>query len=461
MPEVFVPWGNEQKKLTLPDQWTVQQVASPELRKAPADWPDRVAMALGQPGTGLPLSKLLQARPSGRIVLLLEDMTRHSPLQLILPIVLREIEHAGVSRDRLEIFFSTGMHPAMTPEQVVEKIGPEAAGITWRSNPWKDKKAYVRIGQAGKVEVSIDRGVADADLRIIISSVSPHLQAGFGGGYKMFLPGCASIETIRSLHRQGLGRSPRQMVGLDSASNAMRKVIDQAGEMIDARHGKTFAMQYLLDDTDMPSFVAAGEVIPTQQMLAKQCSVACGVLAAPPADVLIANAHPRDFDLWQTFKCIPNTMWAARPNGVIICISRCEAGMNGIKPPPWPVSPRWTRRIVRALGSEAISSMLTRWVPQLAGDAAFFVRLALQTIHRNTIFMVSPALCAGGGVFPGIELFETPEQAFQAAQELLGKGPQRVTVFPSGGVTFPVPQASRILSGGAGVLGAVTGGSEQ
>ena len=216
----------------------------------------------------------------------------------------------------------------------------------------------------------------------------------------------------------------------------MRSAIDAAGAMMDAC-GRSFAVQYLLDDRDMPAFIAAGEPMPTQRMVAKQCSVTCGIVTSEPADVLIVNAHPRDSDLWQAFKCIPNTRWAARPNGVIICLARCEGGTEGMNVPRWPLSPFWVRRVVRAVGPNAVYSLLTRLVPSIAGDAAFFVRLAAQSIHRNPILMVSPALHAAGVKFPGLSLLPTGEDAVAAAQHLLGAGQQRVIVFPAGGTTFP------------------------
>ena len=61
------------------------------------------------------------------------------------------------------------------------------------------------------------------------------------------------------------------------------------------------------------------------------------------------------------------------------------------------VSAAWMRRIVRWLGPETLSSLVTRLVPRLAGDAAFFVSMATQTLHRNPIVHVSPILHATGG----------------------------------------------------------------
>jgi nickel-dependent lactate racemase len=437
MPDLHVPWL-DRDTIHLPETWKVQQVARPSIRPAGEDWRDRIAVSLSQPDSGPPLSRLLSARPGARVVLLVEDATRHSPLPDILDILLRELTHARVSEDRVEVFFCTGMHPAMSDEQARQKLGHWADRLRWRSNPWSDETRYRRLGRVGRMDVYIDRAVADADLRIVVSSVSPHLQAGFGGGAKMFLPGAASLETIRSLHRLGIGRRFRQLVGTDASTNPMRSAIDAGAELIDRAHGVTFALQYVLDTDDKPAVIGAGRLLPTQQMLAKQCSVSYGVAVDEPADIVIANAAPRDYDLWQSFKAIANTLWAVRRHGVIVCLSACPHGREGMDVPRWPLSPAATRRVVQTLGPTALASMLTRFVPSLSGDAAFFVRLALQVLHRNPIVLVSPPLAEAGG-FPGLPIYAELADGIEAAGRLLGDGPQRVVGFPAGGVTYPVP----------------------
>jgi len=439
MPDISVPWGGEELPIPLPGHWKIQQIAKPELRPAEENWTERLAVAISQPGTGLPLAKLLAARRSGRIELIVEDITRQSPLPAILDVVMREIRHAGIRDEQIEIFFATGMHHPITAERAAQKLGEAVKGISWRCNPWHNKSAYVSLGRIEKMEVWIDRRVAEADLRIVVSSVNPHLQAGFGGGYKMLFPGCAHLETIGALHRLGAHRSPRQLVGTEPESNPMRRAIDARGQLVDQAHGTTFTVQYLLDDAHLPTFIAAGQPIPTHRMVAKQCAVSCGIVIEGPADVLIVNAHPLDFDLWQSFKCIANTRWAVRPGGAIICLTRCEVGLGGMKVPRWPLGPRWTRRVLSWMGPEALSSLVTRLVPRLAGDAAFFVRMALQTLHRNPVFVASPALYQTAGKFPGIDLYGEAQEAIAAADRMLGQAQQRVIVFPSGGMSYPVP----------------------
>ena len=439
MPQTSVPWGQGSLDIALPQHWRLQQVAEPDLRPATDDWPDRLARALNQSGDGHSLPALLAGVRQGRVAIIVEDLTRHSPLTEILPVLFREIRHAGIDDNQMEIVFANGMHPPLTDDEAAEKLGDCCKDIAWRCNQYNDAEAYVALGEVAGVEILVDRGVAEADLRIIVSSVSPHLQAGFGGGYKMIFPGCANIETIRGLHRKGLGRKPRQMVGTDVFANPMRRAIDAAGAALDENHGTTVAVQYILDENNLPAIVAAGEVLATHRMMAKQSAVASGVVIREPADVLIANAFPRDFDLWQSFKCIANTRYAARPNGVIICLTHCPAALGGMKVPHWPLSPAWSRRIIKWLGASSIFSLLTRLVPSLAGDAAFFVRMGLQAAERNPMFIVSPTLYETGARFPCLELFATVEDAIAAADALLGDTPQRVVVFPHGGTTYPVP----------------------
>jgi nickel-dependent lactate racemase len=424
----------------LPEGWVIRQTATPALRPAPENWTERLARSLSRPDSGPPLGELLRQHRDGSICLLVEDITRHSPVEDLLSVLLKEFRHAGVGEDRVDLLFATGMHPPMTADQAAEKLGRWRDRLAWRSNPWSDPRAYTRVGRVGSLDVDLDRRAADADLRIVLSSVSPHLQAGFGGGWKMFLPGAASLETIRTLHRLGIGRMPRQLVGTGPDRNAMRSAIDAGGRLLDRRHGRTVAVQYLLDERDLPSYIVTGDPDLTQASLTKQCSVACGVLVPNPADVLLVDAAPRDFDLWQSFKGVANTRYAARPGGVIICRSRCPAGYHGMSPPRWGLSPAWTRRVIRTLGPETLGSLLPRLVPALAGDAAFFVRLALRAIHRNPILMVSPTLHEQGS-FPGLAICPELDQALQTARRIVGPGPQRVVAFPRAGVTYPVPQA--------------------
>ncbi|MFW6155273.1 MAG: lactate racemase domain-containing protein, partial [Planctomycetota bacterium] len=291
MAPLSVPWGDGALELPLPDHWTVAQVAHPSLPKAPADWPDRLARSLNRPEGSQSLSAVLAALPShGRIVLVLEDVTRHSPLTRILPIIVRELDHAGIADGQVEILFASGVHPAMTVRDAVRKIGPLAERFAWRCNNAHDTGAHARIGEvlhcsgSRRVPIYVDRRLAQADLRIVVTAVTPHVQAGFGGGAKMFVPGCAALETISRVHLTGM-LSPQlaPAVGTESGANPMRRMIDAAGDLVDRGGGRTFAVQYILDADNRPAAMASGNLRLGQQMLAKQCAAAMGIVIDAPA----------------------------------------------------------------------------------------------------------------------------------------------------------------------------------
>ena len=444
MAEITIPWGPETLTIQLPADWTVVQTATASIPRAGEDWPDRLAAALTRPEGLPPLDKMLAARTGGRICLIVEDLTRHSPLPMILAIIFRELDHARVPRENVEIVFATGLHTPMTPAEAAAKIGPELArSVRWRCNPYAERKAQVRLGRVrvphiGSVDVMVDRGVAGADLRILVSSVSPHLQAGFGGGYKMLVPGCAALETIRQLHLCGVPRRAAQQVGQAHAANGMRQLIDLSGQAIDRAGGATFGVQYVLDASDQVTAIAVGDVIACQRLLAKTASAGYGSVVEAPADVVITNASPRDFDLWQSLKSVVNTSWAVRNNGVQICVSRCPAGANKMPVTDLPFSQRFVRGVLRFIGAEALASLVTRLIPSFGGERAFFIRLALQTIQRHAVLIVSPKLAEEQVRMVGMPVFANMQAAFAEVEKELGKGPKRVIVFPTGGVSYPI-----------------------
>jgi nickel-dependent lactate racemase len=292
-------------------------------------------------------------------------------------------------------------------------------------------------GVRGSVPLAVDRRLVEADLRIVVAGASPHLQAGFGGGEKMFVPGCASLETIARLHNLGLPRIARPLVGEGNDTNPMRRLIDAAGRRIAECAGETFAVQYLLDADDQPTDLTAGRLARGQRMLAKKCAASAGVMVDQPADIVIANAAPRDFDLWQSFKCIANTCWAARENGVLVVLARCPGGLN-MPSPSAPISPRWLRRIIRLLGARSLAGLFNRLASGAHGETQFFVRLALETLERTPILLYSPQLAGEGVRFPGLPIFGDLEAVWAEAETLLGDRGRRAVCFPLGGASYPV-----------------------
>ena len=441
---VRVPWGADQLDLRMPPDWPVFQ-ANPAAFDPP-DLPlaEMVAASLAQP-VGLPplrqIARDLARQPASRIAIVVDDNTRHTPAADVLPVVL---DHLGagsaIPDDRIEIHFAGGMHTPMAREQMAEKIGaPLLARFACHNNPARDPVQYRYLGRSRhNTPVYVSTRVADANLRILIGSVSAHLQAGFAGGYKLLFPGMASVATIKKLHLRGT-ETFRQLIGLPAERNPMRQEIDRLGEFLD---GVTFNVQLLLDAANRPLAAAAGEPVASQRRVAEQAARRFGVAIPGQADLLVANSFPREYDLWQCFKCIANTLFAARDGGVIVALMKADKGANGMNLPKWTVSRGVIRWLLRIVGSNGLISLLGRLVPQVNDEAKFFARFCMGTIRRNDVLIYSPTLAAEGVRFPGLEIYDNLDRVWVRAGQLLGSSRPRVTVFGNGGVCYPLANGS-------------------
>ena len=71
-------------------------------------------------------------------------------------------------------------------------------GSIWAS--WDDD-AHVFLGTSSNgIPAWIKREVAEADVRIGLGTVIPHMDAGFSGGAKIILPGVCNSLTVDAFH---------------------------------------------------------------------------------------------------------------------------------------------------------------------------------------------------------------------------------------------------------------------
>ena len=71
--------------------------------------------------------------------------------------------------------------------------------------------------------------IEKVDILIGISSIRPHMDAGFSGGNKIILPGIASKKTIDSNHKMML--SPNSKICI-LEGNPVRKDIDETEKLV-------------------------------------------------------------------------------------------------------------------------------------------------------------------------------------------------------------------------------------
>ena len=155
------------------------------------------------------------------MAIVVDDPSRWTPVREALPIVLGRLHAAGVRAEDVTISVGVGRHHAVDATAMRRRVGDAvAAGYRCFSPPVDDLAAYVDLGTTPRgIPVRVFRPVAEADLRILIGSVLPHLQAGFGGGYKLIFPGTSHRTTLGRPAPSGLGRAgdAGRLLGGDAA----------------------------------------------------------------------------------------------------------------------------------------------------------------------------------------------------------------------------------------------------
>ncbi|AMV35937.1 lactate racemase domain-containing protein [Planctomyces sp. SH-PL62] len=280
---IEAPWGDGGTLgLRLPPDWNVgrESVVEPDLRGPTDDYPAALAGALDAPRDSPRLED--RVRPGSKVAIVVDDPSRWTPVREALPMVLARLHAAGVAAEDVTISVGVGRHHAVDDAAMRRRLG-EGPASSYRcySPPVDDLSAYVDLGTTARgVPVRVFRPVAEADLRVLIGSVLPHLQAGFGGGYKLIFPGTSHRTTLGALHRQGLSRDSDAglLLGGLAAENPMRQAVNEAAGLL----GPCFSVSHLIGAPGMIFRACAGRPESVQDALAEEARTRFQAPPAPP-----------------------------------------------------------------------------------------------------------------------------------------------------------------------------------
>jgi hypothetical protein len=444
-PVIPVPWGPDGSlDLRLPAAWPVAgasiEVIWPDLSGPLADYATALERALDSPVAAARLEH--QVSRGTTVAIVVDDPSRWTPVREALPIILRRLHAAGTGTEDVTISIGVGRHQAVGAEAMHRRLGSSIAA-TYRcfSPPVDDLSAYVELGQTQEgVPVRVFRPVAAADLRILVSSVLPHLQAGFGGGYKLIFPGTSHRTTLGALHRQGLDvqSNAAGLLGGDAADNPMRQAIHAAAE----RLGPCWSISHLVGGLGQVFRVVAGHPARVQDLLAAEAKRRFQAPAAAPADLIVAGNHPWPGDPMQSFKVLFHHRAASRSGGVL-------AGLFWTDPDEidrsLPIAVlRWIAA-TRTPGGWAIRRLLPlaqRISTATCSPGAFMLRWARELVVDRTVLVYAPPLFDRVGPRLGpVRLFADQAALWRAAAAALDHGDRpgetfRLRVFPQGGLTY-------------------------
>jgi len=409
---VELPFGHSQLAVSVPAS-NLLGVFVPRETEAVTDEMSVVRGALENP-IGLPRLRNL-ARPGQRVVIVTSDGTRPCPSERLLPPVLDELTAEGVSERDITVVIGLGLHRPMTEDELQAVVGTEVYRRVRVVN--HDAKDTIRVGVTSfGTPVEIFRPVVEADFRVCLGNLEFHYFAGYSGGAKAILPGCASDATVTANHAMMV--RPEAKAGR-LAGNPVRADLEEGAAMV----GVDFILNVVVDGKHRIVGAVAGDVTAAHRagcdMVAQR-----GVVAIPAlADIVLVSAggYPKDVNLYQAQKALDNAAYAVKPGGVIILAAECGEGCGNRMFEQWMTQGDTPPQLLERIQQRFV----------LGGHKAAAIALVSR---KARVFLVSSSL--GHIPLAGMEHHATVGTALAAALEALGSGVQ-VIVLPGGGSVLP------------------------
>jgi nickel-dependent lactate racemase len=318
-----VPNGRRLVEFDIPDWVDVAVVECNELPTV-ADEERAIREAVWNPIGSVRLSEMV--RPGQKAAIVVTDITRKLPEDIIVPILIDELVAGGIRADDITAVVATGTHRPNTSEELADMFGQDTVSKIRFVNhdPW-DRRRLVELGKSRRgIPLSVNKEVAEADVRISTGVIETHLFAGYSGGVKSIAVGVAGEATIGATHNFEMLSQTRLGV---IEGNAFREFLTEAASAV----GLDFIVNVV--QTGKKELVRAVAGHPVQAFLegVKTARALYEVEIDQAGDVVVAGVgYPKNRDLYQATRAANTSVFGPRPvvraGGTLIIPASCEDG---------------------------------------------------------------------------------------------------------------------------------------
>ncbi len=321
---VRLEYGRAGLEVELPDERVVRSLAYQDARQLP-DPAVALRKVLDAPSGTASLRKLAAGRRTACLVVC--DITRPVPNEMILRPVLADLEAAGIAREDILILIATGLHRPNEGDELVEILGAELAGryrVENHHGQVLDEHTYLGDSPRG-VPIWIDSRYVAADLKLTIGLIEPHFMAGFSGGRKLICPGIAALETVKAWHSPRFLEDPRADCGILDGNP-----VHEENTWIGRRAGCDFIVNVVLDDHRRPLKFVAGDM---EAAFLEGVEFVRGVVTdsvSHPVDIVVTSGagYPLDTTFYQSIKGMTGALPIVKPGGTIIIAASLSEGIG-------------------------------------------------------------------------------------------------------------------------------------
>lgn len=291
-----------------------------------------VEQALDKPVGCSSLSDMIPV--SGRIAVLVSDLTRGRTAAAILIPALEYLERHGAGPERTTIYIASGMHRGQSRTEIESQLGSSVAD-RYRivQHDARDSSSLVETGTTSFGTRCLFNGeVTRSALVVGAGAVSFHYFAGFGGGRKLILPGISGKETIMANHRRSLREDPADGLspGCEPGSLDGNPVHEDMIEGASLMPVPVFMICAVAGAGGDPSLVSAGDIDLSHRIAAEKLREQYTLYPGRRRRVVIAAAggSPKDINLLQAHKAVRHASLAVEDGGLLLMAAACGEGIG-------------------------------------------------------------------------------------------------------------------------------------
>jgi nickel-dependent lactate racemase len=368
------------------------------------------------------LSKLLKG--CKEVLIVVDDYTRTTPVQKILPRLISELEEAGIKPSDIKMLVALGTHRSMTEEEMQKKFGRDISKrYPILNHQWWDSSQLTYFGETEKgTPIFVNRMIKEVDFIIGIGQIVPHRVSGFSGGGNIIQPGICGEETTGKTHWLSAQFKGREILG--KIDNPVKEEIEEVAQRV----GLKWIINTIQDGSGRLIEVVTGDPIQAYRTGAKRSFEIYQSKLPQEADIVIADSHPYDSDLWLAAKGIYASELAVKQGGVVILITLCQEGVS----PSHPEVLEWGYQTF-----EEVNEKVRQRKIQKLTAAAHLVHVGRVIKERAKGILVSTGISKEETERLGFFHAKSPQEALEIAFSLSGRD-AKVAVLQRGGEILPI-----------------------
>jgi len=314
-------YGKEEIRLPIKDK-NIIKILNLEKQEVLLNPENKLRELLKNP-IGCPsLRELIFQKKASKILIIVNDITRPTPYEIILSPLLDELHQAGIKKENIIFIVATGIHRGNSKEELGNIFGKDLIGNNKFINHNSDDPNLKYLGKlkSGN-ELWVNSIVSQTDFIITTGVIVPHYFAGFSGGRKSILPGICGRKTIEANHARMV--YPNARAG-NLKGNPVHQEMQEAAEKV----GVDFNINVVTNEHYEIIEIVAGELLASWQQGVEICKQIYICPIEKKADVVIASAggYPKDINVYQAQKALDNAYQAVKSGGTIILLAECSEG---------------------------------------------------------------------------------------------------------------------------------------